>query len=138
MSADQVRQAVTARLRATADTVSRLTADDRWRLQAAYDMGCLTIDVGTGPVGRHRDSGPVDASNFRVVLADLQALDSRVTVQRFEHDAVGWVEEIALPLDNPALIDQVTRWIYHLAFHRVADETDLAAIEAEQAASTGP
>ena len=45
-------------------------------------MGCLTIDVGTGPVGRHRDSGPVDASNFRVILADLHTAAAQAG-QRF-------------------------------------------------------
>jgi hypothetical protein len=118
------------RLRATADDVARLVGDT-WRHQAANDMGCNPRDVGIGPVGRHRDSEALDESNFRVILADLRQTDERVTDLRFRHWGVGWVEEIAVPLDDPALIDRVAHWVGQLASYPVADETDLAVLEAE-------
>ena len=103
-----------------------------WRLVTASDMGCLTFESGIGPVGRRRDSGPIDVSNFRVILADLQAIDARVTPIRFDHGQLGWFDEIAVPLDNPALVSRVAAWFDKLDRDTAADIDDLAALTAEQ------
>ena len=123
---------VSDRLRATADEVSRQVGD-QWRRQAAAEMGVAPAVVGMGPVGKTRDSGTLDRSNFRVVLAALREADDRVHAHRFRHWARGWVEELAVPLDNPALLDRITHWAGQLEAYPVADDdTDLAALDAEE------
>jgi hypothetical protein len=117
---------IVERLRVNADRFAAAAGRD-WRLRTASGMGCLTFDIGIGPVEQRRDSEPIDASNFRVILSDLQAIDGRVTTVRFTHH-LGWIEQIAVPLDNPTLIDRITQWSHKLARDMVADATDLAAL----------
>ena len=127
MTATEDRMDTVERLRVNADRLSAVAGRD-WRLRTASGMGCLTFDVGIGPVEQRRDSEPIDASNFRVILGDLQAIDGRVTTVRFTHHDLGWVEQIAVPLDSPALIDRITQWSHKLARDTVADVADLAAL----------
>ena len=119
------------RLRANADRLCAV-AGAEWRLVTASDMGCLTFETGIGPVGRRRDSGPIDTSNFRVILADLQTFDGRVTPIRFDHGQLGWFEEIAVPLDNSALAGRIAAWFVKLDRDTAADIDDLAALTTEQ------
>lgn len=127
MTAFHARLDAVERLRSNADRVTVVAGSD-WRLRTACDMGCLTFDVGVGPVGHRRDSEPIDESNFRVILPDLQAIDQRVTTVRFTHETLGWFEEIAVPLDNPALVDRIIQWFHKLDRDMVADVADLAAL----------
>jgi hypothetical protein len=115
------------RLRVNADRLTAV-AGRNWRLVTASGMGCLTFDVGIGPVEQRRDSEPIDASNFRVIVADLQHLDQRATTVRFTHDDLGWIDQLAVPLDNPTLIDRISQWSHKLARDMVADVADLAAL----------
>jgi hypothetical protein len=115
------------RLRVNADRFTAI-AGPNWRLVTASNMGCLTFDTGIGPVEQRRDSEPIDVSNFRVIAADLQAIDQRVTTVRFTEHEIGWIDQIAVPLDNPALIDRITQWSHKLARDMVADVADLAAL----------
>jgi hypothetical protein len=117
-------------LREAANQIDRLVGTE-WRHDAAAEMGVTVDDVGIGPVGQTRDSGTLDRSNFRVVHADLTALDDRVHTRRFRHWGVGWVENVAVPLDNAALVDRIAHWAAKLDSYPVADESDLAALEAE-------
>ena len=127
MTAPEIRMDTIERLRVNADRFTAI-AGPNWRLVTATNMGCLTFDIGAGPVEQRRDSEPIDVSNFRVILADLRAIDARVTTIRFTHDDVGWIDQIAVPLDYPALIDRITQWFHKLARDMVADVSDLAAL----------
>ena len=127
MTAPEDRIDTVERLRVNADRLTAAAGRD-WRLVTATGMGCLTFDIGIGPVEQRRDSEPIDTSNFRVILPDLQAIDQRVTTVRFTHHDLGWIEQIAVPLDNPTLIDRITQWSHKLARDMVADVADLAAL----------
>ena len=106
------------RLRDTARAVARETG---WQRPPGY---------GLGPVGRSRDSDILEVSNFETILADLTGIDDRVTVARFGHWAVGWVEEILCPL-TPAIGERVAYWTGRLADYPVADEDDYSRREQE-------
>jgi hypothetical protein len=123
------------KLKATAENVAR-EVGSRWREDLAEDWELDLDDVGIGPVGQHRDSGVLDVSNFATILEDLQSVDDRVTEIRFGHWAVGWVEEIAVPLDNPAVIERVSSWVDALENYPVADEEDYSRRECEDAIET--
>ncbi|MGH9213947.1 MAG: hypothetical protein ACRD2C_25230 [Acidimicrobiales bacterium] len=125
------------RLRKNAELIARQVGGDRWIAELAEEMRCGVAEVGMGPVSRTRDSEPLAESNFRVVLRDLRSIDERVTTMRFRHWGFGWWEEIAVPLDNPQLIDRVGRWVEQLESYPVADETDLADLEAEDDTAEG-
>lgn len=52
-----------------------------------------------GPVGHHRDSDPVEETNWLVTLEKMLIIDSKGEhheVFRFGHWAVGWIEELAV------------------------------------------
>src|SRR6266545_492689 len=70
------------RLRLNAEAICRQTGEG-WREEVAGLMRCSVGDVGAGPVSRHRDSDPLDESNFRVILRNLQSIDPRVSAERF-------------------------------------------------------
>jgi hypothetical protein len=126
---------VEKRLRLNATAICRQTGDG-WREEVAGLMGCGVDDVGAGPVSRHRDSDPLDQSNFRVILRNLQSVDSRVRAERFRHWGFGWVEEIVVPLDNPTVSRQVEGWVSALQDYAVADDLDYAELEADYAANS--
>jgi hypothetical protein len=117
------------RLRANAERIVRAVGE--WREGLAAEMRCGVADVGAGPVSRVRDSEPLDESNFRVLLRDLQSVDQRVSPVRLRHWGFGWVEEIAVPLDNPSVIERVGYWVEQLQAYPAADDMDLAELEAE-------
>jgi hypothetical protein len=126
---------VEQRLRRNAEAICRQTGSG-WREEVAGLMGCGVDDVGVGPVSRHRDSEPLDESNFRVILRHLQSIDPRVAAERFGHWGVGWIEEIVIPLDNSAVIHGVEAWVPALQDYPVANEEDYAQLEADQAADS--
>lgn len=126
---------VEQRLRRNAEAICRQTGSG-WREEVAGLMGCDVDDVGVGPVSRHRDSEPLDESNFRVILRHLRTIDQRVAAERFGHWGVGWTEEIVIPLDNPAVIQGVEAWVSALQDYPVANEEDYAQLEADQAADS--
>lgn len=99
------------KLRDAADAVARETG---WSRPNGY---------GLGPVMRHRDSDVLTNSNFEVILADLQSIDDRVDSISFGHFAVGWVEEIMVPLTG-AVCDAVQGWVDALADYPVASDDD--------------
>lgn len=85
-----------------------------------------------------RDSEPLSESNFRVLLRDLRSVDGRVTALRFGHWGVGWVEEIAVTLDNPNVVERVEQWVAQLQDYPAADDLDLAELEAEYGTDDEP
>jgi hypothetical protein len=121
---------VEERLRANAERIVRAVGE--WRGELAAEMRCSVADVGAGPVSRVRDSEPLDESNFRVLLRDLQSVDQRVSAVRFRHWGFGWIEEIAVPLDNPSVVERVGDWVEQLQAYPAADDMDLTGLEAER------
>jgi hypothetical protein len=135
MAADDRDLTIEQRLRLNAEAICKQTGDG-WRKEIAGPMGCPVDDVGAGPVSRHRDSDPLDESNFRVILRDLQSIDQRVSAERFRHWGFGWIEEIVVPLDNPAVALRVEAWVSALQDYPVANDDDYAQLEAEYAADS--
>jgi len=56
-----------------------------------------------GVLGRSRDSGPLEESNFEVALAQLGGESEDVRVERYGHWGVGWVEGIYVRPGSQAL-----------------------------------
>ncbi len=82
------------------------------------------------PVSQTRDSGPLDRSNFRVVLADLGGESETVEVHRFGHWGPGWYEIV---LVHPSREKDVRDWVAALAAYPVASDEDYSELEYEQA-----
>lgn len=82
------------------------------------------------PVIQTRDSGPLDRSNFRVVLADLGGESETVEVHRFGHWGPGWYEIIIV---HPDLADKVEEWEAALSDYPVASDDDYSELEYEEA-----
>jgi len=81
------------------------------------------------PAMQTRDSGALDRSNFRVILADLGGESETVEVHRFGHWGPGWFEII---LAHPSLADAVYEWERALENYPVADEEDWSREELEE------
>jgi hypothetical protein len=88
------------------------------------------IGVGCGPVGQHRDSDPLDRSNFRIILKDMKARlpEGTVEVAYFRHWAVGWVEEIFFN-PSPEALAIAQEWQDRLSDYPIADEDDFMNLE---------
>ena len=114
------------------DTAIAVARDTGWNVdEEAQDRGWTS--VGMGPVGQHRDSGALDRSNFRVVLADLTTrFGDAVADVRFGHWAVGWVEEIIFDAGRADVVDAVQSWRDALADYPVADEVDFSDLEHDE------
>lgn len=89
--------------------------------------------VGVGPVGRHRDSGSLDKSNFDVILADLRTSfgEDAIDVAHFGHWGVGWVDELVWDFGHEGIATAVQEWRTALDDYPVAD--DMAFSEQEWA-----
>ena len=85
------------------------------------------------PVGQNRDSGPLDQSNFRVVLKDLGDESETVEVHRFGHWACGWFEIIIVKPGTPQA-DKLEEWERALSDYPVASDEDYSELECETAA----
>lgn len=92
------------------------------------------------PVMRTRDSGPLDRSNFRVMLADLSRLDpdgAHHETHRFGHWGPGWFEIILVSPDAPESVRAaVGRAVYRLEDYPILSDDDWSALEYETAAAT--
>lgn len=71
------------------------------------------------PVGRNRDSGVLDESNFAVAVERLGGECETVEIHRFGHWACGWYEII---LVHPSKADMVRQIEDALEDHPVLDE----------------
>lgn len=82
------------------------------------------------PVGRNRDSGELDQSNFDTALKMLGGESDTVEVHRFGHWACGWLEIIIVKPGSDA--EKVANEIESsLENYPVLDETDLSNREWE-------
>lgn len=106
------------------------------RRETPAEIG-LGETYGIGPVGRHRDSGLLERTNFDVVSKDLEErFPDDVEVLRFGHWAVGWVEELAVRLreddGRPTAAAEAARgWAEKLEDYPVADEEEWSRREDE-------
>lgn len=121
-------------------TIQRLTEQTR-----RLPNGGKIADSGwvLAGFGQHRDSDPLEQSNFAValkILAETVGMsldnvmplgtpwrdqpndDSPVAVARFGHWAVGWVEEIMIRADDTALISAATDLIGRVESYPVLDD----------------
>lgn len=87
-------------------------------------------DWWVAPVGRTRDSGPLEESNFETVLADIGGEGDDVEVHRFGHWGPGWFEVILVRPGTPAA-DACEEWERRLEEYPVADEEDFSQREFE-------
>lgn len=107
-----------------------------WDLEG-YAEGHDWSGVEIGPVGRHRDSGILDTSNFEVILEDLkERFGDAVDSTTFGHWAVGWVEEITWDAARDDVRAVVESWREALEGYPVASEEDYSAREYEDALET--
>lgn len=88
-------------------------------------------------VGHHRDSEPLEESNWQVISEDLQnRFPDDTEVVRFRHWGVGWVEELFVRIRDsrgritPAF-EAGVEWMERLAEYPVADEEHFSQTEYE-------
>lgn len=85
-----------------------------------------------GPVGQHRDSEPLEESNFSVLCDAMTELDPDGLdheVLDFAHWAVGWIEELATR-PGSACASLATDFRSRLAEYPILDEEHLAQLKA--------
>lgn len=79
-----------------------------------------------------RDADALEASNFRVIRADLeQQCPDGVQVYHFGHWGCGWFETIYIRRDDAKAIKLTADWIKALDDYPVADESDFSELEWE-------
>lgn len=117
--------------RTPADKARDVARAAGWDLES-YAAEHEWAGVAIGPVGQHRDSDPLELSNFRVVYVDLQTrFGDAVDTAMFGHWAVGWVEEIAWDASRADVAAAVEEWRAALDNYPVADESDYSELEWE-------
>jgi hypothetical protein len=97
-------------------------------------LGCEDRqDWYVAPVSQTRDSEPLEISNYRVVLRDLEEIDpdgNDHEEHRFGHWGPGWFD-IILVRPNSACAKSAECWEDALSDYPVADESDLSELECE-------
>ena len=93
--------------------------------------------VGWGEViGQHRDSEPLERSNFDVIRKDLESrFPQDVTVESSSHWAVGWTETVLVRPESEAWTAAL-EWRERLAQYPVADDEDYSRVEWEDSVET--
>src|SRR5215471_11561712 len=85
-----------------------------------------------------RDSDDIEASNFRVARAELEAIDEdAVAVERASHWAVGWLDRLLIAPDYPALAAAAARIQARIEDYPILSEDDCATLECERAEDCG-
>jgi hypothetical protein len=87
------------------------------------------------PVGRNRDSGPLDESNFAVALKILGGKSETVEIHRFGHWGPGWFEIILVSPDSIAFTE-AERIECSLSDYPVLDDMDFSERESDAANET--
>lgn len=105
---------------------------ERWKRPANYAGENWPDYFGSG-VGQHRDSGALERSNFRCMLAALGGESETVIVVRESHWAVGWVEWIAIHESDSAALAKAEAIKERLEDYPVIDEHDYSNEEMEEA-----
>ena len=87
-------------------------------------------------LGRHRDSGLLDQSNFETALRALGGESETVLVVRENHWAVGWLEWIAIHESDADAIAAAEEMECALSDYPILDESDFSEREFDAAART--
>ena len=105
----------------------------RWTMPDHY-FGASWPDYFGSGVGRSRDSGSLEESNFRAMLAALGGESETVLVIHESHWAVGWVEWIAIDQSDESALREADQIIAAYADYPVIDEELYSEIEWNRAA----
>lgn len=104
---------------------------ERWTMPRDY-FGAEWPEYYSAGVGRSRDSGCVEESNFRSMLKALGGESDTVKVVRESHWAVGWVEWIAIHESDKQSLRTADRLLMKLDDYPILDEFDHSALEWEE------
>lgn len=89
-------------------------------------------------IGRTRDANLLEASNYDVACAQLQALDPDgryVEIHHFRHWACGWIDALTVRVDAPAaLLAAADTLLAQLADYPILDESDYCDRESAEMA----
>lgn len=88
------------------------------------------------PVSRTRDSGPLEESNFAVMLKRLGGESDTVEVHRFGHWGPGWFEIILIDPIDEKRVNAAEDATHALADYPILCETDFGMREHEAANET--
>ena len=94
-------------------------------------------------ISYHRDSDPLEVSNYRVISKDLEErFPDDVEQHHFRHWAVGWIDHLFVrAYDQNGKITPAFKaameWLEALQEYPVADEMDLAEVELEMGYEPG-
>ena len=86
-------------------------------------------------LSRHRDSDCLAESNFHTALKRLGGESDTVTVNRFHHWAVGWIEQIFIHQDDETALRRADSMLESLDDYPVLDESDFSQREWERVTS---
>lgn len=126
-----------------ADIISDLPEYSSYR-PTGFDVAGLALpDRQTWrvmPAGVNRDSGTLDRSNWRVMVANLAAVDpggEHHETHRFGHWGCGWLEiMIVNPEAPPAVVDAAGEIAAALESYPVLSDSDFSELEYETACAT--
>ena len=104
----------------------------RWRSSSNYGGADLSDHYCV--LGRTRDSGLLETSNWEVGLAEFKQFDSGWEVFGFGHWAVGWIDELMVHEDAPEAVLILAANIHgQLEAYPILDEEDYSNREHEAA-----
>jgi hypothetical protein len=83
--------------------------------------------------GRNRDSDVLENCNFDVAWEALSAVSERVEIVHEGHWAVGWIEWVAIPMDDSEAIKVACELNAAMADYPVLDEGRFSEAEWEEA-----
>lgn len=84
----------------------------------------------SGGFGVHRDSDPIERVNYRVAAAAYRAAGVEVREDSFGHWAVGWIDELTVPI-SVAAVAVLTDLRARIDAYPVLDDDALSAEEWE-------
>ena len=106
-------------------------AIQRWETPKHY-AGAEWPEYYVG-LGKHRDSGPLERSNFDCFLKALGGESETVHIVREGHWAVGWVEWIAIHETNTAALTEADEMLCALSDYPVLDDMHYSELETDEA-----
>lgn len=101
------------------------TSDDRLR-----DLGWEIALIGSV----HRDSDPIDQSNHRVLVRELESVDPDQLhhgVMHCNHWAVGWIDHVLVDTDNPQVMQIIEDCTAALSDYPILSDDDHSELECE-------
>jgi hypothetical protein len=89
---------------------------------------------GWSGIGPHRDSDILGVSNYETISADLlERFPESFVIERSNHWAVGWCEQLRINTEDLDAVDAVLEWKKAMDDYPVADEADYSQREWEAA-----